>query len=489
MSKNHKQEIEREWTRISIRRMSYQKFRLYQYGLFQGYRKAFGYSQRYSLARVKEGVAYYFTDQQESTGFTKFLIDKFTSKNYAVRTLKRLADDLENNFNRCADDIKKLNRDWSEASGKQLIAALDKFRKIDNSASVYYWILFDSIEAIIAESLALILQVGNIPENKIKRALSLLARPTLKIPLDLERLSILKVALLAGEDKERALKEHHSTFAFLPMYDIDYDEYPLSHFKKELRKIETKYSRSEIKSEIRQIEQKYRQRERENAKFLKQFAGQPDVLAILHFYQTFANFKDRKPFVRDQVGFHIKNLFMEIAGRLKLSLTEVLYLADTELMNALEGKSVTRKKALASRIADSVFFMHDDQVTIVTGKRALRKIDRLLDEKSEAGELKGISASPGLIRGRVSIVLSNADFRKFKKSDILVTPATRPDYLPIMKQAAAIITDEGGLLCHAAIVSRELKIPCVVGLKTATHHLKDGDLVEVDADNGSVRKI
>ena len=78
---------------------------------------------------------------------------------------------------------------------------------------------------------------------------------------------------------------------------------------------------------------------------------------------------------------------------------------------------------------------------------------------------------------------------KFKRGDILVSPATNPNILPVMKIAAAIITDEGGITCHAAIVSREFKIPCVVGTKIATKVLKDGDLVEVDAEKGVVRKL
>jgi pyruvate,water dikinase len=64
---------------------------------------------------------------------------------------------------------------------------------------------------------------------------------------------------------------------------------------------------------------------------------------------------------------------------------------------------------------------------------------------------------------------------------------TRPEYVPLMKKAAGIITDEGGITCHAAIVSRELKIPCVIGTKIATKVLKDGDMVEVDADKGIVK--
>jgi len=70
-----------------------------------------------------------------------------------------------------------------------------------------------------------------------------------------------------------------------------------------------------------------------------------------------------------------------------------------------------------------------------------------------------------------------------------VSEATRPEYVPLMKKAAAIITDSGGMLSHAAVVSREMKKPCIVGLQIATKVFKDGDMVEVNATNGIVRKI
>ena len=70
-----------------------------------------------------------------------------------------------------------------------------------------------------------------------------------------------------------------------------------------------------------------------------------------------------------------------------------------------------------------------------------------------------------------------------------MTEMTRPEFVPLMKQASAIVTDEGGLISHAAIVSRELKKPCVIATKTATRLFKDGDMLEVDADNGVVRML
>ena len=108
---------------------------------------------------------------------------------------------------------------------------------------------------------------------------------------------------------------------------------------------------------------------------------------------------------------------------------------------------------------------------------------------SEMVELKGQCASLGFAKGRVKIILSPADLPKMEKGDILVAIATNPDIVPAMKKAAAIVTEQGGVTSHAAIVSRELGVPCVIGTKVATKWLKDGDLIEVDATRGVVRKL
>jgi len=108
--------------------------------------------------------------------------------------------------------------------------------------------------------------------------------------------------------------------------------------------------------------------------------------------------------------------------------------------------------------------------------------------KKPLGEpiLKGMPASHGIVSGQVKIVFDVNNLDKVQHGDILVTKMTDPDFVPAMKRAAAIVTDEGGITSHAAIVSREMGIPCIVGTEKATQILKDGDIITVDAINGYV---
>lgn len=104
-------------------------------------------------------------------------------------------------------------------------------------------------------------------------------------------------------------------------------------------------------------------------------------------------------------------------------------------------------------------------------------------------EIKGNVAYAGKVRGIVKIVKDVSDSGKVEEGNILVTQMTSPNLLMAMRKAAAFVTDEGGLTCHAAIIAREMQKPCITGTRIATEVLKDGDLVEVDADKGVIRKI
>lgn len=108
--------------------------------------------------------------------------------------------------------------------------------------------------------------------------------------------------------------------------------------------------------------------------------------------------------------------------------------------------------------------------------------------EEDLSELKGQAVFKGKASGRAKILKRKDQIIDFQQGEILVSPMTTPDFVPAMKKAAAIITDEGGVVCHAAILARELKIPCVIATKVATKVFKDGDMLEVDAEKGIVKK-
>ncbi|HEY8470660.1 MAG TPA: phosphoenolpyruvate synthase [Longimicrobiales bacterium] len=144
----------------------------------------------------------------------------------------------------------------------------------------------------------------------------------------------------------------------------------------------------------------------------------------------------------------------------------MIYFVQTRPVTTLRERAEPRKRAEAPPPA-------------AEAARAEESADRVL--------VRGLGASPGIASGIVRVLASPQDGGKLQHGEILVTTRTAPDWVPIMRRAAAIVTDAGGMTSHAAIVSRELGVPCIVGARDATRTLRDGMMVTVDAREGTVR--
>ena len=139
---------------------------------------------------------------------------------------------------------------------------------------------------------------------------------------------------------------------------------------------------------------------------------------------------------------------------------------------------------LGARPAEPVYLYSPD------ARRMMRHIGGLVAEaplpEAEPGQLRGQAGSPGKARGPARVIRSLAEAHRLQPGDILVTTTTAPPWTPLFLTAAAVVTDAGGLLSHGAVVSREYRIPAVVGTRDATTRITDGQMLEVDGDQGLV---
>ena len=190
-----------------------------------------------------------------------------------------------------------------------------------------------------------------------------------------------------------------------------------------------------------------------------------------------------------------QGLLKEVSVRLGITYKELIEMEKMEIIGALkENKKLKAdfRKLLKERIRDSALIMIGGEVEILSSQKLLAyKKQELKSEISYLNikQLKGQPASAGRAIGRAVLVFSIGDLGKVKKGDVMIAKSTVPSFVPAMEKASAVIAEVGGLLSHAAIVSRELGKPCIVGVNRATEVLKDGDLVEVDATKGVVKKL
>ena len=190
-------------------------------------------------------------------------------------------------------------------------------------------------------------------------------------------------------------------------------------------------------------------------------------------------------------------LFKEVAKRLDLTLAEVVMLSSDEITLALKGQLESMNKLIIDRLAGFAIVWLEADCFVLSGKEALELQDCVskkvvpvdTNKNLKDGEVRGRTASLGKVTGRVKVLLDHRDAHKVEKGDVLVASMTTPDYVLAMEKAIAFVTDEGGITCHAAIVAREFGVPCIVGTGNATKVLKDGQTVEVDANEGVVKVI
>jgi len=170
-------------------------------------------------------------------------------------------------------------------------------------------------------------------------------------------------------------------------------------------------------------------------------------------------------------------------GQQKLSNEEIVELA--KIANKLQEHYYFPQDVEWAKEGNKLYLVQTRPVTTMeqSGKAKAAKDGT---KTAETPILKGMAASPGMGTGFVKVLRSPKQIDEVKQGDVLVAEMTSPDYVPAMKRAAAIVTDQGGLTSHAAIVSRELGVPCIVGTKEATKRLKNGFVVTVDGSRGQV---
>lgn len=190
--------------------------------------------------------------------------------------------------------------------------------------------------------------------------------------------------------------------------------------------------------------------------------------------------------------YNLKFIIDELGRRCHFSTLESKYLFPEEYKIAMTYPG-EYKLIIKNRFKNLLILLLKSEELILVGKKAKQEYKKFIFQKSlnkiNNKKIKGMVAYGGRVTGYVKIINKTKDLKKMKMGNILISIATSAELFTAMKMAAAIVTNEGGITSHAAIVAREFKIPCIVGTRTAANVFKDGDLVEVDANRGIIKKI
>ncbi len=414
-------------------------------------------------------------------------------KQGGIKTLKKFKNDLVfhlNNEIKLANKINKL--DSSLLNKTDLIRWLEKFHKAAAAAHSFLTTIVASEKTISQNILDLL---PSAPEAKKRYWLGVLSFPSRENSHVAEERDFYKLVKAYNKRDSRyseMLVEHVKKYGWIGArgywwnnaWTIFRVEERIRDFNKqkkrpeaELKKLDTFRKENEIKRRtlIRSLKLK-------NRREFMQFVDLAQEFSFLRTWRSDNIYRS---------GYLLKDLFCEVARRAGFSEDYLAYLTYDELLiMARSGRPSISMNEVLKRLEFFALWHHRGYYHVLSGRNWKKLLEPIfLEKQKRVNQITGTPAHKGIATGKARLIMTPNDLVKMRRGEILITVMTFPHFISAMEKAKAFVTDEGGILCHAAIVSREMKKPCVIGTKNATQIFKDGDYLEVDANRGIVKKI
>lgn len=390
---------------------------------------------------------------------------------------------------------KELSKSFVELSSLRFTTVADKVlvSGFEEFSRIYYnWFIITISIELVASNLepllgAQIKQYFN-DSNKVgfQKAFSTLTAPLALTFYRQEQKDLLTILTLPKEKRDQALTSHQKKYYWILNSYAQAKELDRDYFKNELKKYEKDHYKK-ILDEIKKYPAFIRKNKRLIINNLKPNNNDKKLISLV---ETFSQLLDERKAMNFRSEHYLELFAQEFARRRDMSVDDLKYLLPGELAKVLTHVNYP---VIASRRDCFVLHCTDKNINHYTGQNAQTLANQFLrltniNESMIHGQVASVGESY-YFRGTARIVLSIDEIDKVQEGDILIATMTSPDFVIGMKRAGAIVTDTGGMLSHAAIVSREFKKPCIVGTEIATKVIRDGDIVELHCGRGTVKII
>lgn len=306
-----------------------------------------------------------------------------------------------------------------------------------------------------------------------------------------EKRAMLKAALAiqAGErTTEEAAEILAHEFGFMPVFAFG-DPWDAAHYAKELETLLTQPSAS-LQSEYQDLVHYTEKRNREFDAVVAQYNLTPEERQVFIEFGLALDTRNEAEYLVSLGGCMLLPIYKEIAKRLYLSVKQVRTLYESEIVAALRDEIDPLETLHQKGSVVAYGFDEEMKERINFSPEEARELFTFVEQgvsyaQESTGDV-GVCGSPGTVTGRARIIKTPAENHLVQQGDILITNTTSVDFLPAMKRAAAIVTEVGGLTCHAAVVSRELGVPAIVSYTDAMKKIPDGSVIEVRATSGEI---
>ncbi len=449
-----------------------------------------GCENKNALITSEKGKVVFYRLKEENEKLREMWKQKYLNKGYMEERFKWINQTLENAEN-FVNKIKNLQVE--KLTNEKLYELYKDYVNIFLRIFQGYNLSQPEVPAVCEEELKNLISIKS---DNLAEVFSIITTPSKMSFIKQEELDWLKLLLeikeygLIPEIRDK-IKLHSDKYGWistqenLPFLDV---RHFISLVKEDNHNKETiRKNIDEIKNKPKQIKNKRKnilnklknEKIKQHSKTLRK-AGHLRLLLRLAWTKT---------------SYFSRNLFTEIGNRIRLTYEETRYCFPEEIKDALINNKALGENNINERMEKYLMILNDGELEFYTTEKAEEIKNReIVKEEIKTNEVKGSCANPGFVRGKVKIIHSHVDdqlkeVKKMQQGEILVAGNTKPQLIVACRKASAIVTDEGGITCHAAIVSREFGIPCIVGTSIATKVFKDGDIIEVDAAKGIARKI
>ncbi len=404
--------------------------------------------------------------------------DKFEKELIQMSLSPKKIKEIERKYKEFA---KSFIKSAKELNTKLTVTNLDKFFKENARYAGGLMITLAIGRAIYDELKKRLTDLGHQNTDEI---IGHVSYPNAHTPLMKSRLELHNIANKKG-DKDKELKKWLNKFQHIP---VNYCEEPwnLDDAKKQLQEISSNKAKN-----LKSIHENHKDKIKKKKSSLKEI-GNKEITNLSYALAQGTYLNEFRKGIFCKVSLTYRPAFQRIAEMAGSdSWRDCYYLTPEEMRDIVAGKKLDIKDIKSKRQLAGAIFDENGKLTLLTEDEIKLFTPKEILPQSSNGqtvtELKGTTANKGKVTGTVKVVADRSEFGKFKRGDVLVAKMTSVDYVPIMEMAAAFVTNEGGITSHASIVSREMNKPCIIGTKIATEIFKDGDVVEVDADHGTVR--
>ena len=408
---------------------------------------------------------------KDPISFKRFLIDQ-----------KKVFDSLENI--------------WRESKNKERITH-DMFSNFFDKCQEWwlYGVIGEDKGKIAQDALVnkLVRRLGITPE-KAYELTSTLSHPDLLSGFAQEKVEFLKLCIKA-KNSASVINPDIASYIELFFYkNTSFYDYELINVESVTKRINDKNSVttiSELNLELDEIFKTHEFIMKEKVSIKQNLQFTKDEMITLEYLQIITQWVDDRKIYMMKQFFYLISFVHRIADQYKIKYEDIALYPFKAVSQLLMAGNKLSPAETANFSTGTMFCYQSGVDSILFKDREAEELFKIAQHVKETDNIKGVVASKGtgkIIRGTVQIIRDPKN-DALETGNVMVTSMTRPEFVPMMKGALAIITDEGGIACHAAIVSRELKKLCVIGTKKSTRVLKDGDTVEIDPNTGIIKKI